>query len=60
MQTPLMALLPLLHVVVLVILVIAAAANMRKNPGVAGLLALLAAGVAMLTVWFFTSLLHSP
>ncbi len=59
MQTPLMALLPLLHIILVVILVIAAAANIRKNPGVAGLLALLPAGAAMLTVWFFTTLLHS-
>ena len=60
MQTPLLALLPLVHVVVVVILVIAAAANLRKNPGLAGLLALMAAGVAMMTVWFFTTLLHTP
>ena len=59
MQTPLLALLPLLHIVLTVVLVIAAAANVRKNPGVAGLLALMAAGMATLTVWFFTTLLHS-
>jgi len=55
----LLALLPLLHIVLVVVLVIAAAANVRKNPGIAGLLALMAAGMATLTVWFFTSLLHS-
>ncbi len=59
MQTPLLALLPLLHIFLVVVFVIAAAANVRKNPAVAGLLALMAAGFAMLTVWFFISLLHA-
>jgi hypothetical protein len=59
MQTPLLALLPLLHICLVVVFVIAAAANVRKNPAVAGLLALMAAGFAVLTVWFFISFLHA-
>ena len=59
MPTPILALVPLLHIALTVALVIAAAVNVRKNPGVAGILALLAAGVAMLTVWLFTTLLSS-
>jgi hypothetical protein len=42
-----------------VIFVIAAAANVRKNPGVAGLLALTALGFAVLAASFFRTLLHS-
>ncbi len=59
MQTPLLALLPLLHICLVVVFVTAAAANVRKNPAVAGFLALMAAGFAVLTVWFFISLLHA-
>jgi len=59
MQTPLLALLPLLHILLVVIFVIAAAATVRKNPGVAGLLALTALGFAVLAASFFRTLLHS-
>lgn len=59
MQTPLLALVPLLHIALVVVFVIAAVVNVRKNPAVAGLLALMAAACAVLTVWFFITLLHT-
>ena len=43
----------------IVVFVIAALVNVRKNHAVAGLLALMAAACAVLTVWFFIPLLHT-
>jgi hypothetical protein len=47
---PLMGLLPVLLMVPLVALIVGAAMNLRKNPPLSGLLALLAAGYAVFAV----------
>jgi hypothetical protein len=49
MLTPLLALIPIALTLVVVVLAVAAAVNVRKEPGMAGLLALLALGFAALT-----------
>lgn len=59
MQVAFFALLPILHVLVAVLCVIGAAANLKKNPGLAGLLALLGAASVMIAVWFFLTVLNA-
>ena len=58
MQLPLLGLLPLLHILVVVVFLIGAVANMKKNPALGGVLALMAAFCAMAAVMFFVTLLR--
>jgi len=58
MQFPILALLPLLHILAIVVFLIGAVANMKKNPALGGVLALMAAFCAMATVMFFMTLLR--
>lgn len=57
MQVALFALMPLLHILIVVVFVIGAVANMKKNPALSGVLALMAALSAMATAMFFLTVL---
>jgi hypothetical protein len=58
MQLPLLALLPLLHIFAVVVFLVGAVANIKKNPALGGVLALLSAFCAMAAVMFFMVLLR--
>lgn len=58
MHVALIALIPLLHILLVVGLVVAAGAQLKRNPGLSGLLALIAAFVAAVTVLFFLTVLR--
>ena len=58
MQTIFLAVVPILLILILVILLIAAALNVRKNPGLAGLIALIAAGFAAVVACCFFDFLR--
>ncbi|MEJ2086649.1 MAG: hypothetical protein P8Y44_13400 [Acidobacteriota bacterium] len=59
MHVAFLALLPALHILVAVLCILGAAANLKKNPGLAGFFALLAAASVTVAVWFSISVLHA-
>lgn len=58
MQTALLGLVPLIHILLVVAFVVGAVVNARRNPGLAGLLALLALAFTTATVWLFLGILR--
>jgi hypothetical protein len=59
MQVAFLALLPVFHIFLAVVCVVGAVANFRRNPGLAGFLALLAAVFVTVSVWFFLTVLQA-